>query len=441
MQGLEFDFRHSLIPKTSIFSVAKECKAYLSRLKIAAVDADYFLPESSLFLSSDKSLFQKSQQLCRKKKTSKLKYIFVVGIGGSNLGTQAVYEALRGPNDQFNEQVWPKLLFADTSSPRLLSSLISIIQSRIRRGDEFLINLITKSGTTTESIVNFEILFQALQSQVQDIHDRVVVTTDEGSTLWQQAARRGVDCLTIPKSIGGRYSVFSPVSVFPLSLAGFNMSSFLEGALLAQDHALGVSKLSQNPTVVSAVTQYIYYQQGRTINNHFFFNPELEATGKWFRQLLAESLGKETNTPVQGERVGITPIVSIGSTDLHSMAQLYFSGPENQFTVFVFSRKASQLQVPKKLFFPDLVDAIAGADVSELLGAIYDGTLSTYKKHRMPFIEIQIPDIDERSLGQFFQMKMIEVMLLGHLLNVNAFDQPSVEEYKHETRRILKHLH
>lgn len=153
---------------------------------------------------------------------------------------------------------------------------------------------------------------------------------------------------------------------------------------------------------------------------------------------MAESLGKEFDRNGRKVNVGITPTVSVGSTDLHSVAQLYLGGPYDKFTTFIsIENSRSRLLVPLRDDYSDLVPGIDGKSLDEILSAILEGTKEAFRKDKRPFIEISLPDKSESAIGQFMQLKMIETMYLGHLLNVNPFDQPDVEKYKKETRRIL----
>ncbi len=171
----------------------------------------------------------------------------------------------------------------------------------------------------------------------------------------------------------------------------------------------------------------------------FLFAPCLESLGKWYRQLLAESIGKEFDRDGKVVHCGIMPTVSIGSTDLHSMGQLYLAGPNDKMTTFVSVQNHTRsVSIPKKGVFNGLVEGIYGKTSTEIMNAILKGIKRTYQKKKIPFCEIVLDDISPKSLGEFMQFKMMEVMFLGELFNVNVFDQPNVESYKIETKRILK---
>ena len=183
----------------------------------------------------------------------------------------------------------------------------------------------------------------------------------------------------------------------------------------------------------------MHYEIGKNISDLFLFANDLESLGKWCRQLIAESLGKEFNKKGETVNTGITPVVSIGSTDLHSMAQLYLGGPYDKFTTFLSVENSnSHINVPTLERYSKLVFGIQGTSLESVMSAIVEGTKAAFRKGGRPFMEIKLPYKSEYSIGQFLQFKMIETIFLGYLLDVNPFDQPNVESYKEETRKILQ---
>ena len=237
--------------------------------------------------------------------------------------------------------------------------------------------------------------------------------------------------------IGGRFSVFSAVGLFPLAVAGFDIDQLLAGIQDMRDQCLE-DDVDANPALASAVLQYLQHRRGLRIHNTFFFNPELELVGKWYRQLMGESLGKETNLAGATVQEGITPIISIGSTDLHSMAQLYLAGPRDKFTTFIYCAAGDkEIQVPTDRVFTGITEAVTGKSLIQVMNAIYGGIKKTYEKKKLPFCEITLPEISLTTLGAMLQFKMMEMIYLASLLNVNCFDQPNVEDYKTETKNLL----
>lgn len=429
------------VEPADLASGERELKEYIDFMNKIAESGNYDEPESSINLPFDKNFQRSLVERIEEKKNKDLKYILVIGIGGSNLGTLALYRALRGRLETFLHAGDPKIIFVDTVSAPLITQLVDFLNYQVNKLEEILINLISKSGETTETVANFEVIYDVLKKRFGNAVDkRCLFTTDKGSKLWQKAEEKGLELIEIPKKIGGRYSVLSAVGLFPLGLANFDIQGFWEGAKEMSKRCLNYETY-ENPALVSAILAYIHYKRGIMISNNFFFNPELKTLGKWYTQLMAESIGKEYNLKEEKVNIGITPIVSIGSTDLHPMAQLFFGGPKDKLTQFVYaSQKHNAPKVPDQLFLPDLISDIEGKSVAEIMDAIFYGVKIAYIKNSLPFSEIVIHQISENTLGQYCQFKMAETMYLARLLGVNAFDQPRVENYKRETREILKKL-
>lgn len=286
-----------------------------------------------------------------------MKYFVLVGIGGSNLGARAVYEALRKADPEV------ELLFADTVSPVTQERIIAKLKKA--KKEDVVLNFVSKSGTTLESKLNFELLKPYAGTIVDTYKD-----------------------LDFDKTIGGRYSVLTEVGLFPLRSCGFDTDAMLKGKAGAGDGK------------ASAQWLYEQLQAGMAVHDLFLFNPELESLGKWYRQLMGESTGKDGK--------GLLPTVSIGTTDLHSIYQRYAGGPHNIATTFVFARHEGD----------------------EAMAAIYKAVTQAYREQGLPFQEYIMPKLDEYELGTFMETKMREIVYLAHLMGVNAFDQPNVESYK-----------
>jgi glucose-6-phosphate isomerase len=419
----------------------KALKDYLDFVwKIANLPPSYNHPESSILLPLDDNFKSSLLEKIKQRKNPELKYIVVVGIGGSNLGTMALYQALRGL-DVFMHQDAARIIFLDTVSPTLILGAINFINDKVKAPEELLINVISKSGDTTETVANYEVIYDALKKKFGDkINERFVFTTDRDSKLWQAAQAKNLDVVEIPAVVGGRYSVFSAVSMFPLGLSGFDINGFWEGAGEMSKRCTQLD-VYQNPALASAILTYVNYTRGFNIYNSFYFNPELKSLGRWYNQLMAESIGKEFNLNNEKVNIGITPIISLGSVDLHSMATLFLGEPKNKFTQFIHAAERDNMTaVPKELSLPGLVDDISGKSLADIMGAIFYGVKIAYLKNGLPYSEIVMHDISEHTLGQYLQLKMCETMYLARLFGVNAFDQPKVEDYKRETREILKKL-
>jgi glucose-6-phosphate isomerase len=435
MKNIEFAFENCLISSEKILETAKKLLPEIKNC-VQATSKGYDDDKACINLPDDKSMLKKVKELVREKKRLNPEYLVVVGIGGSNLGTVAVQEAVLGKlHNQLNPVT--KVLYADTVDTDYIYNIVKLIEPALKKGGNVIIDCISKSGTTTETAVNFEVLLDVVRKYKRDYKNCVVVTSDKDSALWKLGLKEGFDTLEIPEKVGGRYSVLSPVGLFPLGLLGINIEELLTGAKSARDMYIH-DDVEKNPAAESASIQFQHFKRGVNIFDLFLFSNDLESIGKWNRQLVAESLGKECNR--KGEKVnsGLTPTVSVGSTDLHSIAQLYLGGPFDKFTTFVSVQNGfSSLKVPKTGDYDELVAGVRGKSLKTIMDAILDGTKAAFKERMRPYFEIVLPDKSECSVGQFLQFKMIETIYLGYLLGVNPFGQPSVESYKKETRRIL----
>ena len=431
----------SYLYNTSSCVSSDQLKEGIGRLtdEIAHLSAhrfDYNSEYASLFAPFDKDLQAEVKKLVEKKKKLNPTMLIVIGIGGSNLGTYAVHQALNGTlYNQTTDRI--KVYFADTVDADYISRIAQLMKKELVQGGTVLLNVVTKSGTTTETIANFELLFTILQEHKQsDAHNYVVVTTDEGSALWHFAQEHQFDRLASARNIGGRYSVFSAVGQFPLILLGIDVDQLLAGA---QNMVERCTQPQDNLAAIRAALLAAWYNQGFTIHNSFIFSVDLEGIGSWYRQLMAESIGKMNDKRGNCVQVGITPIVSIGTKDLHSVAQLYLSGPYNTATTFItVQQNRFNLAVPQRPAFDQLVTDLQGRTYATLMDAVVGGVKKAYSDQQRPFDELHVPNKSAYSIGQLMQLQMVEIMYVGFLFGINPFDQPQVELYKAETKRLLR---
>ncbi len=414
-------------------SALPDLSAYLQTIHDEATSHTYQRPEGSVGLPDDPETLTAVKDMAKLMVTDELKYVIDVGIGGSNLGAKAVYDALYGYFDVIDPGRMPRLLFADTTDPEHLSKLVTFLEQHVHNPREIIINVISKSGGTTETIVNIETVLAAFFRF--HASKRLVVTTEKASAMGKVAQLHKLHMLPHP-NVGGRYSVLSTVGLFPLACVGVDIDALRGGAVAVRESCL-LPDLERNPALQSAHILFDALRRGYVIHDSFFFHPELESLGKWYRQLMGESIGKEHDLDGKQVFAGMTPTVSIGSTDLHSMGQLYLGGPRNKITTFVSSRQSNPIKTPDTFLFDGLVPHINGRPVKEIMSAILGGTKAAYANQGLPHMHIELDAVDEHSIGAFMQMKMIEMMLLAQLMNVNAFDQPHVELYKTETKKIL----
>lgn len=409
---LQFNFQKiSQVPR-DFFRKRKEISEYLEKLQEILKKKNYNFPESFLVLPEQ---LPKELSSFSNRELSSFKRILLVGIGGSSLGAQAIYNALK------NKGNLTEILFLDSLNPLFLKKIVS----EIKKG-KITICFISQSGTNLEPITNFFVLWRALKKY----QPKALAITDKNSPLADFAQKKNWQLFFLPKAIVGRYSVFSNSGLLPLGLAGINIKELLLGAKEANKNCL-IDNPLKNPALASALTIFYHRKKGKNIYTNFVFPPDLEFFGKWYCQLMAESLGKK--------KKGITPTVSVGTADFHSLGQLYLDGPRDKLINFVFVENSDiDFQIPEIEDFLKIFPEIEKKKIWQINSAIFQGMKKVFYKKKIPFTEIILPKLDERNLGQLFQMKMIEIILLAKLMNLNAFDQPSVQLYKKETRKILK---
>jgi glucose-6-phosphate isomerase len=327
------------------------------------------------------------------------RFIFVIGIGGSDLASKAVWNAMT----LHKPEVDKKIFFLESPDLREYDELKNLIKKRTTSPEEIVLIAVSKSGHTAETLEAFHKTFDILAakfavSKTSFLNDRVLVISSPNSELWKLAEEKGIEKIKWEDGIGGRFSAFTVAHTKVLSIAGLNDAAFVAGS----------KEFDKNAANALAAKIFENYRRGADILDFFIFNSELEDLGKWCRQLIAESLGKES---WEGELIGLTPTVSIGPIDLHSMLQLYLGGPKNKFTLFIKSEKEIKRSI-NDLAYQDVINA--------------------YKHHVLPFEKYEMPEINERELGKFMAFMMAVTIELAKLFKVNPYDQPEVENYKRE---------
>ncbi len=362
--------------------------------------------------------------------------VILVGIGGPNLAVRSVHEALLGALPEHDQR--PKILYADTTDAHQAVAILSELDRTLKSNRKVLVILASKSGSTTESVANAQLYLARLAASEINWAKRVVAITDENSPLWHEARSHGIATLTIPAIVGGRYSVFSAMGIFPLAVLGIDTTSLLAGAAAMRARCLALN-VDTNPAAQLAAIQYAHGRAGRNIVDYFVFSKDLESVGRWYRQLLAESCGKERDkTGKKILRTGYTPTVSVGSNDLHSVGQLSLGGPDDKCTFIVNVERAERIAVPKNGPLRGLMPGLAGTEFHSILQAITKGTILAYADAKRPVVSITLPARDAYSVGQLLQLHLMQTVYVAELLRVNAFDQPAVEAYKKHTRTILE---
>jgi len=419
---------HAQLTPIVLAAYQKRCMVLIQQLRNAQTQK-YDSAFASINLSTDTEYHNTITTLATEKRALNPAAIVIIGIGGSSLGTKAIWQAIQPSVSRPG----PELIFAETIDPDLIAHQCAQVESYLKSKKTVILIVISKSGSTTETSANFLIFKQLLEKyHPKNSAHYIVAITDAHSALWNYAQEEGYAHLAIPKEVGGRYSVFSAVGLFPLALAGVDIQSLCAGASSIIETCLDELTLS-NPALTTATFIDYHYQKGACILDLFFFSMHLQELGNWYRQLVAESLGKQR----EQKRYGITPTVSIGTTDLHSMVQLYLAGPPNRCTLFVTVEKFHhQITLPDDTLLNPL---LAHTSYATLMDAIERGVQHAYTQQQLPWMALKLPQLDPYAIGQFMQYSMITIMYVGMLWGISPFDQPQVELYKKETQRILAH--
>ncbi len=360
--------------------------------------------------------------------------VVVLGIGGSSLGARAVITALQHPYRQLQETGdGLRVHFIENVDPDQTAALLQVLDP-----GRTLVNVISKSGSTAETMAAFLVFRDWLETALGDsARDHIVATTDPHTgTLRPLAESEGYRVFTVPPSVGGRFSVLSPVGLLPIALAGIDISRLLTGAAQANDAAR--LPYGSNAMLQSALLQYLSYRRGRVISVFMPYSSRLSQVSAWFVQLWAESLGKATDR--DGSRVleGSTPLAALGATDQHSQVQLFNEGPDNKLVAFVrVEGFDSDLRIPATDSPVAGLEYLEGASFRQLLLAEQAATAHALAAHGKPNYTLSIPDVSPESLGALLQTLMWQTAIMGELLNIDTYNQPGVELGKVYTYALM----
>lgn len=428
MRLLPINVRHSQLTDDYKYFAQERCSMVQTLLQ--SDQAKHFsTPYGFAWLSTDNEALKAIKMAAQEKQALKPDFVVLVGIGGSSLGTRALYEALR-------HTLPPAPLFyhADTIDPIVTQQLLTIIEMHLQQGAIPLVVLVTKSGTTLETLVNAACILDLIKKYIpQPYSHYVVAITEKDSQLWQWAQQEKIMTLPVAVALSGRFSVFSAVGLFPLALMGIDIDQLCAGALVMQEWCLQTSDPDLNPAVRDALLLYTHYKEGRTIHNTFVFSPVLVGLAHWYSQLLAESIGKRYTVQKEEVNTGIVPITSVATNDLHAQFQLYMGGPDTMVTSFL---QASSSPSPVVIPQHPLAGERAGKGIGQIQSAIFAGVIESYVKNKRPFVVYDFLAITPHLLGQWMQLKMLSTVYVAALFNVDAFDQPEVESYKQAARRF-----
>ena len=354
--------------------------------------------------------------------------LIVIGIGGSYLGARAAIEFLKGQYYNTLRGGAPEIYFAGNSiSGSYLSDLIKICE-----GKRVSVNIISKSGTTTEPAVAFRVFRKMLEERYgeKEAASRIYCTTDKArGTLKQLADEKGYECFVIPDDVGGRFSVLTAVGLLPIAAAGADIDRLMKGAADAmKDYS--VADVDNNPCYKYAALRNALYRKGKSVELLVSYEPRFAMMSEWFKQLFGESEGKDNK--------GIFPASVIFSTDLHSMGQFIQDGSRIMFeTVVNIKDNGSDVLIEEESSNGDGLNFLAGKPMSFVNRKAFEGTVLAHTDGGVPNFIIEVEKADEENLGRLIYFFEKACALSGYMLGVNPFDQPGVESYKKNMFALL----
>ena len=352
----------------------------------------------------------------------------VIGIGGSYLGARAAIEFIRSPMYNQLKKDTPDIYFAGNNiSADYLNELLDICEGR-----DVSINVISKSGTTTEPAVAFRIFKKLLEKKygVEGAKERIFCTTDkERGTLKELSDREGYQTFVVPDDVGGRYSVLTAVGLLPMAVAGIDIDSVMKGA---QDARLAfmTDDIENNDCYRYAAMRNILYRKGKAIEIMVSYEPRFTMMNEWYKQLYGESEGKDQK--------GIFPASVIFSTDLHSMGQFIQDGTRNLFETVVNIKKPQRdITIEAEPDNFDGLNFLAGKTMSEVNSKAFEGTILAHNEGGVANLIIEIPEANEYEFGYLVYFYEKACAISGYMLAINPFNQPGVEAYKKNMFALL----
>lgn len=364
--------------------------------------------------------------------------ILILGMGGSALGGKAVCEALLPPYWNFltkeERNNFPKIFFLDNIDPDQMNALLKILDLK-----KTLVNVVTKSGSTAEVMAQFMVLKDRMEAELgDDYRKNIIATTDKNIGILKQLSdQEGYKTFYIPDDVTGRFSVFSAVGLLPFALVGIDIEEITQG-IKDMDLALKNTDINCNIAAQNALIHYLADREhGKTISVMMPYSNRLRYVADWYCQLWAESLGKERDRNNNVVNTGQTPIKAIGVTDQHSQIQLYNEGPNNKIITFLRVKEFdTTLDIPN-IFEYTGISYLGGKTINKLFNAEADSTMASLIDYKRPNLTITIPKITPYYLGQLLYMFEVQTAITAALYNINAFDQPGVEQSKNYTYALM----
>ena len=411
----------------SMKKIAENAKAVLLGREGAGND---FLGWIDLPVDYDKEEFARIKEAAEKIKGDS-EVLLVIGIGGSYLGARAAIEFLRHNfYNMVSKEIrkTPEIYFVGNSiSSTYLKHLIDVIGER-----DFSVNIISKSGTTTEPAIAFRVFKGMLEKKYgkEEAAKRIYATTDKArGALKNLSPEEGYETFVVPDDVGGRFSVLTAVGLLPIAVSGADIDRLMEGAAAARESALN-APYEQNDAVLYAAVRNILHRKGKAVEILATYEPSLHYVSEWWKQLYGESEGKDQK--------GIYPASVDLTTDLHSMGQFIQDGSRIMYeTVLKVDESAEEIVIEEEPVDLDGLNYLAGKTVDFVNKSAMNGTMLAHTDGSVPNLVVNIPKQDEYSLGQLFYFFEFACGVSGYILGVNPFNQPGVESYKKNMFALL----
>ena len=375
----------------------------------------------------DKEEFSRIKKAAEKIKND-TDVLIVIGIGGSYLGARAAIEFLKGPYYNSLRKDVPEIYFTGNSiSGSDLADVLALCE-----GKRVSVNIISKSGTTTEPAIAFRVFRKLLEERYgeEEAAKRIYCTTDKArGTLKALADEKGYECFVVPDDVGGRFSVLTAVGLLPIAAAGADIDKLMSGAkagMVKYNNA----DISANPCYTYAALRNAFYRKGKSIELLVSYEPRFTMMAEWFKQLFGESEGKDNK--------GLFPASVTFSTDLHSMGQFVQDGSRLMFeTVVTFGESDRDVVIEEEENNGDGLNFLAGKNMSFVNRKAFEGTVLAHTDGGVPNLIINVDKADEENLGELIYFFEKACAISGYMLGVNPFDQPGVESYKKNMFALL----
>ncbi len=427
MSKIKVDFKNSLLTKEEILEHSAVVEEIDKELNEKSEDNTQFLGWLNLPSEYDKEEYKRIKKCAEKiKKDSDI--LLVIGIGGSYLGARAVIESVHSSFQSMKDEKPYVIFVGNNLSSDYINDIIEVLE-----GKDFSINVISKSGTTTEPAIAFRIFREIIEGKygIKEARKRIYVTTDKNKgALKKLAISEGYETFVIPDDVGGRFSVLTAVGLLPIAASGINIDKLMEGARFAQDK-YSDSMLEYNECYQYAVARNLLYEKDKSIEMLVAYEPRMHFFIEWWKQLFGESEGKDGK--------GLFPAGAEFTTDLHSLGQYIQEGRRILFeTVLDVKNVNKDITINIDEDNLDNLNYLSGKKLSYVNKKAMEGTIKAHVDGDVPNIVIHIDKLDEETIGELIYFFEKACAMSAELLEVNPFNQPGVEKYKTNMFKLLK---